>query len=251
MNPFKPGGTAPAQFPGFSETLINRNQNFAFGYTHTFSTKLLNDFHAGFSRTFNPNVYPNTPKPKDVGINFPVPGNVGLTDIRITGYSGVGNTVQGPSRFVFNTYQYHDTLIIVHGKHTIKTGGEVRWQQENVRDQFTENGNMLFTGNFTGNGLADFLLGESVSFTYGSMKRDVLGQRWKAFSVFGQDDYKITSKLTLNLGLRWEYATPMIDKYGQTSTVFIDHHPTFSFPSNAAPTTALHRATSRTLHTPC
>src|ERR1700737_2146215 len=172
LNPFQPGGTGPAQFPGFSETLINRNQNFAFGYTRTFSTNLLNDFHAGFSRTFNPTTYPNTPKPKDVGINFPVPDDVGLTDIRITGYSGVGNTVQGPFRYIFNTYQYHDTLIIVHGKHTIKTGGEVRWHPENVRYQFTEAGNMLFTGNFTGNGLADFLLGEWVSFTFGSLKRE-------------------------------------------------------------------------------
>jgi Carboxypeptidase regulatory-like domain/TonB dependent receptor len=251
VNPFQPGGTAPAQFPGFSETLINRNQNFAFGYTHTFSTNLLNDFHAGFSRTFNPTTYPNTPKPKDVGINFPVPDNVGLTDIRITGYSGVGNTVQGPFRYVFNTYQYHDTLIFVHGKHTIKTGGEVRWHQENVRYQYTEAGNMLFTGNFTGNGLADFLLGESVSFTYGSLTRDVLFQRWKAFSVFGQDDYRVTPKLSLNLGLRWEYATPMIDKNGQTSTVFIDKQPTFGVPGSGVATTVLAGDKSRGLCDKC
>ena len=251
VNPFQPGGTAPAQFPGFSETLINRNQNFAFGYTHTFSTNLLNDFHAGFSRTYNPTTYPNSPKPKDVGINFPVPDNVGLTDIRITGYSGVGNTVQGPFRYVFNTYQYHDTLILVHGKHTIKSGGEVRWHQENVRYQYTEAGNMLFTGNFTGNGLADFLLGESVSFTYGSLTRDVLFQRWKAFSVFGQDDYRVTPKLTLNLGLRWEYATPMIDKNGQTSTVFIDKQPTFGVPGSGVATTVLAGDKSRGLCDKC
>src|SRR5260370_31153751 len=133
VNPFQPGGTAPAQFPGFSETLINRNQNFAFGYTHTFSTNHLNDFHAGFIRTFNPTVYPHTPKPKDEVINFSVPDNVGLTDIRITGDSGVGNTIQGPYRYVFNTYQYYDTLIIVHGKHTIKTGGAGRVRQGEVR----------------------------------------------------------------------------------------------------------------------
>src|SRR5260370_3605536 len=132
-DPFQPGGTAPAQFPGFSQTFINRNQNFAFGYTHTFSANLLNDFHAGFSPTFNPATYPNTPKPKDVGINFPVPDNVGLTDIRITGYSVVGNTVQGPFRYLFNTYRTYDTLIIVHGKHTIKTGGAGRVRQGEVR----------------------------------------------------------------------------------------------------------------------
>ena len=250
-NPFQAGGTAPAQFPGFPETVNNRNQNFGFGYTHTFSTNFLNDFHAGFSRTFNPTTYPNTPKPKDVGINFPVPDDVGLTDIRITGYSGVGNSVQAPVRFVFNTYQYHDTLVIVHGKHTIKTGGEVRWHQENVRDQYTENGNILFTGNFTGNGLADFLLGESVSFTYGSLKRDVLAQRWKAFSMFGQDDYRATSRLTLNLGLRWEYATPMVDKYGQTSTIFIDKQPTFDVPGSGIATTVLAGDKSRGLCAEC
>src|SRR5260370_41235884 len=129
------------------------------------------------------------------------------------------------------------SLIIVHGKHTIKTGGEVRWHQENVRFQFTEAGNMLFTGNFTGNGLADFLLGESVSFTYGSLKRDVLGQRRKAFSVFEQDDYKVTSRLTDHPRFRLEYDTPMIDKDGQTSTVFIDKQPTFGVPVTGVATT--------------
>lgn len=251
INPYQAGGTAPAQFPGFPEAVINRNQNLGFGYTHTFSANLLNDFHAGFSRTFNPTTFPNTPQPKDLGINFPVPQNVGLTDIRITGYSGVGNSVQGPVHFVFNTYQYHDTLNIIRGKHAIKAGAEVRWHQENVRDQFTENGNMLFTGNFTGNALADFLLGESVSFTYGSLTRDVLAQRWKAFSVFGQDDYRVNSKLTLNLGLRYEYATPMVDSYGRTSTIFVDERPTFNVPGSGVATTVLAGDRSRGLCDKC
>src|SRR5258708_17798644 len=110
---------------------------------------------------------------------------------------------------------------------------------------------MLFTGNFTGNGLADFLLGESVSCQYGSLKRDGLGQRWKAFSVFEQDDYKVTSRLPVNLGFRWEYDTPMIDKYGQTSTVFIDKQPTFGVPGSGVATTVLAGDKSRGLCDKC
>ena len=205
-------GNVPAQFPGFSQDQKNRNQNFAFGYTRVVSSSEINDFRFGFSRTHNPTNFLPLTKPKDLGINFGVPENVGPTDVRIAGFSGLGNSIFGPSRYVFNTFQFNDTFTRVQGRNTIKAGFDYRKHQENVRLQFAENGQFLFNGVFTGDALADFLLGRAFYFTFGEFKRDVLHQRWSATSFFVQDDVRIARSLTLNLGLRYEYVTPIVQQ---------------------------------------
>ena len=214
-------GNVPAQFPGFSQDQNNKNQNLALGYTRAISSTDINDFRFGFSRTNNPTQFLPLTKPTDVGINFSVPDNVGLTDVRIAGFSGIGNSIFGPSRYVFNTFQFQDTYTRVQGSHTLKLGGEYRKHQENVQLQFAENGQFLFNGVFTGDAFADFLLGEAFYFTFGDFKRDVLHQRWSATNLFVQDDLRATQRLTLNLGVRYEYVTPIIDASGQTATVLI------------------------------
>lgn len=214
-------GNVPAQFPGFSQDQKNKNQNLALGYTRIISSTDINDFRFGFSRTNNPTDFLPLTKPNDVGINFGVPDNVGLTDVRIAGFSGIGNSIFGPSQYVFNTFQFQDNYTRVQGNHTLKVGGEYRKHQENVQLQFAENGQFLFNGVFTGDALADFLLGQAFYFTFGDFKRDVLHQRWSATNLFVQDDLRITQRLTLNLGVRYEYVSPIIDASGQTATVLI------------------------------
>ena len=223
-DPFQ-SGNVPTFFPDFTTTLTNKNQNLALGHTHTFSPNTLNVFLFGFSRTHNPTTHAPLTKPRAVGIDFEVPENVGLPDVRLSGFSGVGNSIFGPFRYAFNTFQYQDTLTLVRGRSTIKVGAELRKHQENVRFQFAENGQFLFLGVFTGDPLADFLLGRAFYFTYGSFERDVLHQRWSATNFFVQDDFKLTPRLTLNLGLRYEYVTPINDKDGRTATVLIRREP--------------------------
>jgi len=214
-------GNVPAQFPGFSQDQKNKNQNLALGYTRVISSTDINDFRFGFSRTNNPTDFLPLTKPRDVGINFGVPDNVGLTDVRIAGFSGIGNSIFGPSQYVFNTFQFQDTYTRVQGSHTLKVGGEYRKHQENVQLQFAENGQFLFNGLFTGDAFADFLLGQAFYFTFGDFERDVLHQRWSATNLFVQDDLRVNQRLTLNLGVRYEYVTPIIDASGQTATVLI------------------------------
>ena len=218
-------GNVPTFFPGFTTSLTNKNQNLALGHTHTFSPNTLNVFLFGFSRTHNPTTHSPLTKPRTVGIDFEVPENVGLPDVRLSGFSGVGNSIFGPFRYAFNTFQYQDTLTFIRGRSTIKAGAELRRHQENVRFQFAENGQFLFLGVFTGDPLADFLLGRAFYFTYGSFERDVLHQRWSAKNFFVQDDFKLTPRLTLNLGVRYEYVTPINDQDGRTATVLIRKEP--------------------------
>ena len=214
-------GNVPAQIPGYSQDQKNKNQNLALGFTRVVSSTDINDFRFGFSRTNNPTDFLPLTKPNDVGINFGVPDNVGLTDVRIAGFSGIGNSIFGPSHYVFNTFQFQDTYTRVQGRNTFKAGGEYRKHQENMRLQFAENGQFLFNGIFTGDALADFLLGRAFYFTFGDFKRDLLRQRWSATNLFFQDDLRLTQRLTLNLGIRYEYVTPINDASGQTATVLI------------------------------
>jgi hypothetical protein len=214
-------GNVPTQFPGFAQSVLNKNQNLAVGFTRVVSPEALNDFRFGFSRTNNPTTFSPLTKPKDVGIDFNVPDNVGPTDVRIGGFSGMGNSIFGPSQYVFNTFQLADTVTLVRGRNAWKVGGDFRKHQENTRLQFAENGQFLFNGVFTGDALADFLLGRAFYFTFGEFKRDVLHQRWGASSFFIQDDLRITPKLTLNLGVRYEYVTPIVDNRGSSATILI------------------------------
>jgi hypothetical protein len=230
-DPFQ-SGNVPTFFPGFTTSLTNKNQNLALGHTHIFSPDTLNVFHFGFSRTHNPTTHSPLTKPRAVGIDFEVPDNVGLPDVRLSGFSGVGNSIFGPFRYAFNTFQYQDALTFVRGRSTVKAGAELRRHQENVRFQFAENGQFLFLGVFTGDPLADFLLGRAFYFTYGSFARDVLHERWTAANVFAQDDFKLTPRLTLNLGVRYEYVTPINDQDGRTATILIRKEPTPGVPQS-------------------
>ena len=230
-DPFQ-SGNVPTFFPGFTTSLTNKNQNFAFGYTRTFSPTIINDFRFGFSRTHNPTTHSPLTKPQSLGIDFEVPENVGLPDIRLSGFSGIGNSIFGPFRYVFNTFQYLDTLTFVRGRSTTKAGVEFRKHQENLRFQFAENGQFLFLGVFTGDPLADFLLGRAFYFTYGDFERDVLHQRWSASNFFVQEDFRLTPRLTLNLGARYEYVSPINDKSGRTATVLIRREPTPGVPQS-------------------
>ena len=232
-------GNVPAQIPGFSESVRNKNQNFAFGFTRVLSKSDINDFRFGFSRTNNPTDFLPLLKPRDLGINFSVPENVGTPDVRIAGFSGVGNSIFGPSRYVFNTFHLQDTFTRVQGRSTIKAGIEIRKYQENVRLQFAENGQYLFNGVFTGDALADFLLGRAFYFTFGEFQRDVLYQRWGSTSFFVQDDLRVTRELTLNLGVRYEYVKPIVDKTGRAATVLIRTPFTPGIPQSGSAETVL------------
>jgi hypothetical protein len=223
-DPFQ-SGNVPTFFPGYTTGQRNRNQNLAFGYTHIFTASLINDFRFGYSRTNNPTTHEPFTKPNTLGIDFAVPENIGLPDIRVSGFSGIGNTIFGPFRYVFNTFQFLDTLTLVRGRSTVRAGAEFRKHQENLRFQFAENGQFLFNGVFTGDPLADFLLGRAFYFTFGDFKRDVLHQRWSATSFFLQEDLKVTTRFTVNLGLRYEYVSPIVDKDGRTATVFVRKQP--------------------------
>lgn len=195
-------------------TSFGHSYNYAstIGWTHTFSPTTVNDFRLGLShhdalRTTNGY---GVSSPSDFGIEgFPAcnlpesNGKCGAPTLSIGGYTGVGGgggMLAEPS----GQMQFSDVLSRVIGRHTLKFGGEIRHASiDNIQpNQLT--GSFSFNGNGTGNAFADFLIGY-LNKSSAQVQTDYLKVRGWADALFVQDDFKLSPRLTLNLGLRWQY----------------------------------------------
>src|SRR5919108_74574 len=185
------------------------------GWTHIFSPALVNDFRFGYMHRIGD----RTPygagatSPSGFGINgipdclSSVPdtsggAKCGTPGVSITGYNGISNA--GMLYEPASTLQFSDVVSKLLGRNGIKTGAEFRrysidnYQPNGVVGQFA------FTGSQTGNGFADFLFGVMNTGNVQVQNTFVSSRAW-SYSFFVQDDFKLTSRLTLNLGLRWQY----------------------------------------------
>ncbi len=123
-----------------------------------------------------------------------------------SGFDRLGSPDFLPKSQRTNQFQWTDNVSLSYGPHQLKFGGDVRGPMRNIYlDVPSLRGTLTFDGNRTGIGLADFLLG----YPSGAQLANpaVVDSRLKMFSGFFQDDWKVTPKLTLNLGLRYDYAT--------------------------------------------
>ena len=222
FNPFQ--GSGPANYPGFSTEGSARTQHATFAVNAALSSSLLNELRVG--RSSNNGVSRNLPllNPKDFGINYSrnqdTAGGLGLPDITINGLSGIGNTIQGPSTNPANEWQISDVLSKAAGRHLLKMGGELRRGVDDFDLGFFFVGRFVFNGTYTGDSFADFLLGRAVEFNH-AKGRTKLAMRNQNVGAFFQDDIKLLDNLTLNLGVRYDYYSPITDALGQTSTFVV------------------------------
>ncbi len=223
FSPFQ--GASPANYVGFSNTSVNRVQHATGGVNAVFTHTLLNEFRVGFSRTAGNNSNLPLLNPVDYGINYVRPqdaiGGLGLPDITINGISGIGNSIQGPSVSTITEYEVSNVLTMVRGRQNIRIGGTWRPGKEDIDNGFFVVGRFVFNGTYTGDSFADFLLGKASEFDYGQgrTRMVMVNQNWGAFF---QDDWKVRDNLTINVGVRYDYYSPITDQLGQTSTFVID-----------------------------
>jgi hypothetical protein len=102
------------------------------------------------------------------------------------------------------------------GKHALKFGWSLEQPSFHGRPLF-DNGDFTFSGQITGNALADFLIGRPVTFTSSAGRED--NNTTFYWGAFAQDDIRVSSRLTLNLGVRYQYFTPMINRRDRTGTI--------------------------------
>jgi hypothetical protein len=198
------------------------------GNTYVASPSLVNALRVGFSYV---HYISNVPS---YGQHFPppelqVPGVpndptvAGLTRFSPSGYRGLGEPLFTPTKSTSQDIQINDTMSWVHGKHVIKFGPQLRFDQFNLLQIAQPRGTISFSREFTadpdgqggGNGLADMLVGLPTTARISTVI--YFGNRQHIYGGFVEDTFKATQKLTLNLGLRYDYATPVYEAHHRQS----------------------------------
>jgi len=190
-------------------------------YTHTFSPSLLNEFRITAQRLNHAQAIPASqlPTAADLGINITPDDPTGPPRI---GFLGTGLTVgfspQGPTREIDNTYAFYDSLSWNRGRHSMKFGFYFSPYQNNTVYDFYVDGEFDFYGSSTyvgsGYDLADFLMGNPDEYyQFGRAPSNIRSQQYAGYA---QDTWKVSNRLTLTLGARYEYSQPKFDTQGRS-----------------------------------
>jgi len=133
------------------------------------------------------------------------------TGISVTSFSGWGSGgTQPPGEWIRNNIEIAEVMTYVHGAHSMHFGGSyVPWTRFDSNTGYQEEPLLNFNGSVTGNGLADLLVGRVNTFTQTAGKAKFT--RGHQVNAFYQDQWRITRRLTLNLGLRWDPLIPYTD----------------------------------------
>lgn len=216
LNPFSASSVV-----GFPITFSNTTYFGSVSYTHTFTPALLNELRVTAQRSSRTQAIPASKAPvaSDLGINLPSDDPTGPPRLGFLGSGlSIGFSPQGPTREVDNTYAFYDNLAWVRGNHSLKFGFFFSPYQNNTVYDFYVNGEYFFYGPSTGVGsgydFADFLMGNPDELLqFGKAPSNI---RSHQYAGYGQDTWKVSKRLTLSLGLRYEYAQPKFDTQGRS-----------------------------------
>ena len=173
--------------PNYGANVTSTDRAFNFGHTHIFSSAVINQFRFAFGRS-NPNFVPFTT------LSAPY-----APQTTISGFDGMGIWAGIPQGRVQNTFQYSDSVSVSKGSHGLKFGMDIlRYQANSVFDS-------NLRGTITFANLADFQNGIPNAYTQ-RFGTSIRGNRATDVYLFAQDDYRVTSTFTLNLGIRFESA---------------------------------------------
>lgn len=237
-NSYVPGGspTWAEQNPfGSNQLIANHARNAVVSETHVFSSRNINQAYFGFNRIFDyitsygefggQLCYADTLGIVGADLNSKCPSappgltqytraclSCGLSSTQLSTYWSLGDRGFAPFVGGTNVWTISDTFDMIRGNHDIRIGAGVRINQMNVMTNGFQDGYFLIDGAATGDNASDLLVGQPYGAIhdqtfYGAMT----GRRWKMFRPFVQDDWRVSSDLTLNLGVAWALVTPITE----------------------------------------
>jgi hypothetical protein len=201
----------------------SRQTNANISDVHTFSPSTANQAWLTFTRAMGGRVLipvtgPGNQTLGSFGSNFQIQGPAGLPYINVGAGFSTGNPNAGPVTGS-NNYELRDVVSMTKGKHNLSLGGEFALDQTMFAANLNNYGDITFStsgATSTNNAIADFITGQVNSFEQDTPYITHLSM-WHT-AVFAQDNYRITPRLTANLGLRWDIDTPPVDAHNRTDT---------------------------------
>lgn len=198
--------TSPAgvvDVPGFAFGDKSRFQNFLLADTHIFSPSVINELRLSYARAVVENGSPIDPlDPTTFGFTYPQPASIStLPQILVFGNSSLGYTLFNSRKSEF--YEVVNNVAVNRGAHSLKFGANIRNSRIFGLFPSLSFGAFQFNGSVTGSPLGDFLLGRAFVFSQVGGREDKKITQTAAYFYF-QDDYRVSPRLTLNLGLRYE-----------------------------------------------
>ena len=222
IQPFGTSVLQEALVPGFGRTLDTTARNLGVSHTRTFGTTMLNELRFGYMSVDGGQASLNA------GVDFA--GQVGLEGVsrnpRDVGFpqistAGLYSTMGDPTTFVSRNnehFEVYDNFLIDRGDHRLKFGGYLFHLRFRPLNADTARGAFTYTGQWTGNALADFLLGFPTSARSGVGGGDE-DARTTWLHLYAQDDWRVRDNLTVNYGLRYELNSHMKDVDNRLSSI--------------------------------
>ncbi len=205
----------PGAVPAVVTAVRKQNQSFGATWTHVFGSNTVQEVRAGIGHVYN-GMFRDDSTALDWGKELGIGGTLqqaipdrlgqGPPVLTLTGFSPI-NPNNNPFIRTHNLRQVSYVLAQNARNHSVKVGGEVRTQQMALDAWRNPQGTFTFTGRYTGNAMGDFLLGfpsQTTTFTGLVFMEQV---NWQS-ALFVQDEWRLSPRLTVNYGIRYEYQAP-------------------------------------------
>ena len=221
-DPFGSSVLNEALLPGFGRTLRTHSVNLAASESHTFSRNVVNEFRFGWLRVSGGQGDPNAGNPfsSQLGLQGVTtnPADTGYPQISLSNvFSTIGSATGFTSR-VDRDFELFDNVLIHRGTHSLEFGGYFFHLDFNPEFPNDARGLYTYSGTYTGNPLADFLLGYPAQ-AQGGTGRGTENATTNWAHLYAEDRWQLRPNLTLDVGLRYEYNTNLVAQANQTSDI--------------------------------